>query len=300
MKLSVEFPAISFREGPSAIAKLAIAIEEIGYDQIDIFDHVVMGYPTESRAPPRYPSRMPILEALTTLSFIAANTKTIGIGTEVLVLPQRQPVLVAKQVSTLDILSGGRMRLGIGVGWQESEFEMLHEPFHDRGNRADAAIRVLRACWGTDPVSYDFGYYRADTMAFEPKPPRGDKIPIWIGGMSEHALRRVGQLGSGWLAMPLVDTGWAKKAVATIQAYAIDTQRDPDEIGFQMMLDSPPQDAEGKNFYKNMDNIKSRIDIVQKLGFDWGSINATAIFQAGYRTVDSMIEKLGEIKRAVG
>lgn len=299
MKLSVEFPAISFREGPEAVIKLAQAIEGIGYDHIDIFDHVVMGYPTRTRPAPRYPSRMPILEALTTLSFIAASTRTIGIGTEVLVLPQRQPVLVAKQVATLDILSGSRMRLGVGVGWQESEFEMLHESFHDRGKRIDEAIQVLRACWGQDPIDYSFEHYVADSMAFEPKPPRGEKIPIWIGGMSKRALRRVGELGDGWLAMPLVDLDWARSAVDSIKEHAVRSGRNPDTLGFQMMLDSPPQDEEGKSFYKNMDNIKARIDIVQELGFGWGSINATAIFQAGYRTVDAMIDKLGKIFIAV-
>ncbi|MCY4143709.1 MAG: LLM class F420-dependent oxidoreductase [Gammaproteobacteria bacterium] len=299
MKLSVEFPAISFREGPEAIARLAKAIEEIGYDHIDIFDHVVMGYPTETRAAPHYPSRMPILEALTTLSFIAANTKSIGIGTEVLVLPQRQPVLVAKQVATLDILSAGRMRLGVGVGWQESEFEMLQESFRNRGKRTDEAIQVLRACWGQDPISYRFKHYFADSMAFEPKPPQGDKIPIWIGGMRKRALRRVGEFGDGWLAMPLTDLDWAKSAVESIKEHAVRSGRDPDALGFQMMLDSPPQDEEGKTFYKDMDKIKSRIEIVEKLGFGWGSINATAIFQAGYRTVDAMIDKLSEICSAI-
>ncbi len=299
MKISVEFPAISFREGPEAMARLARAIEEIGYDHIDIFDHVVMGYPTDTRPPPRYPSKMPILECFTTLAFIAANTKTIGIGTEVLVLPQRQPVLVAKQVATLDILSGGRMRLGVGVGWQESEFEMLEESFSDRGVRTDEAIQVLKACWGDDPISYQFDHYTADTMAFEPKPPQGNKIPIWIGGMSDRALRRVGEFGDGWLALPLPDLETGKQAVQTIKDIASSQGRDADSLGFQMMLDAPPEDDEGKRFYQDPDKIKSRIETVQQLGFDWGSVNATAIFQAGYRTVDAMIDKLGEIRECV-
>jgi hypothetical protein len=99
--------------------------------------------------------------------------------------------------------------------------------------------------------------------------------------------------------MPLTDKEWARSAVDTIRAHAINAGRDPESLGFQMMLDSPPQDEEGKAFYKNMDNIKSRIDIVQELGFDWGSLNATAIFQAGYRTVDAIIEKLSEIREAI-
>ncbi|PYM88793.1 MAG: LLM class F420-dependent oxidoreductase, partial [Candidatus Rokuibacteriota bacterium] len=152
MKLSVEFPSVSYREGQEAVARLARAIEQIGYDHIDMFDHVVMGFPIEGRAPGPYPAGMPILEALMTLSYIAAVTSRVTLGTEVLVLPQRQPTLVAKQVSTLDTLSGGRVRLGVGVGWQESEYEALGEDFHTRGARMDEAIAVLRACWGDAQV----------------------------------------------------------------------------------------------------------------------------------------------------
>src|SRR5262245_19373602 len=115
MKLSVEFPSVSYREGPDAVLRFARAVEEIGSDHIDVFDHVMMGFPIDGRSPGPYPAAMPVLEALTTLSFIAAVTSRVTLGTEVLVLPQRQPTLVAKQVGTLDTLSGGRVRLGIGV-----------------------------------------------------------------------------------------------------------------------------------------------------------------------------------------
>src|SRR5262249_62200626 len=106
MQLSVEFPSVSYREGPAAVAQLAQAIEAIGYDHIDIFDHVVMGYPTADRSAGPYPASMPILKSLMTLSYIAAGTSQITPGTEVLVLPQPQPPLVAKPVSTPDMLSG--------------------------------------------------------------------------------------------------------------------------------------------------------------------------------------------------
>src|SRR5438128_788263 len=195
MKLSVEFPSVSYREGQEAVARLARAIEQIGYDHIDMFDHVVMGFPIEGRAPGPYPAGMPILEALMTLSYIAAVTSRVTLGTEVLVLPQRQPTLVAKQVSTLDTLSGGRVRLGVGVGWQESESEALGEDFHTGGARMDEAIAVLRACWGDAQVDVSEKHYRLVAMGMEPKPPQGRRLPIWIGGRSEAAYRRVGRLG---------------------------------------------------------------------------------------------------------
>src|SRR2546422_3225321 len=119
-----------------------------------MFDHVVMGSPREGRSPGPYPAAMPILEALMTLSAIAAVTSRVTLGTEVLVLPQRHPTLVAKQVSTLDTLSGGRVRLGVGVGWQESEYEALGEDFHTRGARMDDAIRLLRMCWSDAQIDF--------------------------------------------------------------------------------------------------------------------------------------------------
>src|SRR5207237_998085 len=154
MKLAVEFPSVAYREGREGVVRMAQAIEAAGFDHIDMFDHVVMGYPIEGRAPGPYPAAMPILEAFMTLAYMAAVTSRVTLGTEVLVLPQRQPTLVAKQVSTLDTLSGGRVRLGIGVGWQESEYEALGENFHTRGARMDEAIRLLRAYWSDSQVDF--------------------------------------------------------------------------------------------------------------------------------------------------
>jgi len=202
MKLSVEFPSVSYREGPAAVAALARAIERIGYDHIDIFDHVVMGVPIEGRPRGPYNAQMPILEALMALAYMAAVTTRVSLGTEVLVLPQRQPTLVAKQVSTLDTLSGGRVRLGVGVGWQESEYEALGETFADRGARMDEAIRLLRAYWTDAEVNLASAHYPTVSMAMEPKPPQGGRLPIWIGGGSEAAYRRVGRLGDGWRGTP--------------------------------------------------------------------------------------------------
>src|SRR5216683_6014943 len=208
MKLTVEFPSVSYREGPEAVRRFARAVEQIGYDHIDVFDHVVMGHPMEGRPPGPYQATMPILEALMLLGHIAAVTSRVGLGTEVLVLPQRHPTLVAKQVSTLDTLSGGRVRLGVGVGWQESEYDALGEDFRTRGARMDEAIRLLRACWSDAQVDIAEKHYQTVEMSMEPKPPQGRRLPIWIGSRSEPAYRRVAQLGDGWLAggMPDADS----------------------------------------------------------------------------------------------
>ena len=299
MKLSVEFPSVAYREGPEAVARLARAIEDIGFDQLDMFDHVVMGYPVPGRPPPIYPARMPIMEALTTLAYVAAVTERIGLGTEVLVLPQRQPVLVAKQVSTLDTLSGGRMRLGVGVGWQESEYDALEEDFGNRGRRMDESIAVLRACWGDERIDFDGEFYGSTAMAMEPKPPQGGSLPIWIGGFAPRALERVGRFGDGWLATALEDPKRAEAMIRTIHEHAQAAGRDPAAIGLQMMLDVPPRDDAGKGFYSDRDAVLRRASSVAGMGFEWGALNATAIFQAGFRSVDAIIDKLAELFEAI-
>ena len=295
MKLAVEFPSVAYREGGESVSRLARAIEAIGFDQIDMFDHVVMGYPTADREAPRYPPQMPILEALTTLAFIAAATKTIGLGTEVLVLPQRQPVLVAKQVSTLDTLAGGRMRLGVGVGWQQSEYDALEERFSNRGKRMDEAIALLRAYWGEARIDFRGRWYTSTAMAMEPKPPQGAGLPIWIGGASAAALERVGRLGDGWLATAFTRNERAAASKEAIRAAAAAAGRDPGAIGFQTMFDVPPTDAAGKAFYADRDRVAARAAQIVEQGFDWAAINATALFQSGARTVDAMIDALGDL-----
>lgn len=295
MKLSVEFPSVSYREGPAAVRRLAQAIEEIGYDHIDIFDHVVMGYPTAERPAGPYAAGMPILEALVALSYMAAVTSRVTLGTEVLVLPQREPTLVAKQVSTLDTLSGGRMRLGIGVGWQAAEYAALGEDFHTRGRRMDEAIQLLRTYWGEPQVTFTGTYYRADAMGMEPKPPQGARLPLWIGGHSEAAYRRVGRLGDGWLAGGLTDAEAARRAIDTIQQHAAAAGRDPAAIGLQAMVAPPPRDAADKRFYTDHDRVVARVAALQQMGFQWASLNATAIFQAGARSVTAIIDVLGAL-----
>ena len=299
MKLSVEFPSVAYREGPEGIVRLARAIERIGFDQLDIFDHVVMGYPAPDRPRPIYPPRMPIMEALATLAYIAAVTEHIGLGTEVLVLPQRQPLLVAKQVSTLDTLSAGRMRLGVGVGWQASEYDALEEDFGNRGRRMDEAIDLLRVCWNDKQIDFDGAFYSATAMGMEPKPPQGASLPIWIGGGSPQALSRVGRRGDGWLAPAIEDPRQARAMVRTIRDHAQQAGRDADAIGMQMMLDMPPRDDAGKGFYSDLDAVLRRVNNVAEMGFEAGAMNATAIFQAGFRSVDAIIDKLAELYETI-
>jgi probable F420-dependent oxidoreductase len=304
MKLTVEFPSVSYREGPEAVRRFARGVEEIGFDHIDVFDHVVMGYPMEGRPPGPYAAQMPILEALMLLAHVAAVTSRVTLGTEVLVLPQRDPTLVAKQVSTLDTLSGGRVRLAVGVGWQESEYEALGEDYHTRGARMDEGIRLLRTWWTDPQVDFAGRHYTVTAMAMEPKPPQGGALPIWIGGASDAALRRVGQLGDGWAASRITDAESARVAIEAIHRAAESAGRDPAAIGLQSMVAPPPRDAEGKRFYVEHDRVLRRVVELKAMGFEWVALNATAIFQAGARSVDAMLDQLralhGKIRAEVG
>jgi probable F420-dependent oxidoreductase len=304
VKLSVEFPSVVYREGPAKVLSLAAAIEAIGYDDLAVFDYVVVGYPTQSRPAPPYPATSPILEALVTLSFVAAVTQRVTLSTEVLVLPQRQAVLVAKQAATLDTLSGGRLRLGVGVGWQQAEYEALGEQFDNRGRTMDEAIELLRACWSEDRIDCTGQRFRADAIAMEPKPPQRDQLPIWIGGGGSAALRRAGRVGAGWMVPIMPDDDVARAAVADIRRHAEAAGRDPDTIQLQGMLAPPPTDLESKAFYQDVDRVVRRAEAVQAMGFGWLAVNATALFQAGARTVDQLTETLGilhaRLRAAVG
>ena len=289
MKLAVEFPSVAYRWGEGAVLELARAVEAAGYDQIDMFDHVTMGHPIEGRPTGPYPAQMPLLEAFVTLGAIAAVTRRVGLGTEVLVLPQRQPVLVAKQVATLDVLSGGRVRLGCGVGWQAAEFESLGVPFAERGRRMDECIELLRRYWTEPSVDFRGRYYTAEAMAMDPKPVQPGGPPIWLGGSSDAALRRVGRLGDGWLAGGGERPETVRERLAVIREAAERAGRDPQAIGLQVQLGDP----------RDLEALAARAAAFREAGFTWGTINMTGLYTAGARDVASQREALEQIRARV-
>jgi probable F420-dependent oxidoreductase len=300
MKLALQFPTIIYRGEPAAIAKIARAAETIGFDQIDFFDHVVMGHPMEGRDPSPYPAELPILEPLVALGFVAAVTERIGLGTEVLVLPQRQPALAAKQIGTLDALSGGRVRIGVGVGWQTCEYEALGVDFHKRGRMLDEAIPLLRSYWSQNPIDFDGEHFKATRLAMEPKPPQGKAIPIWVGGDSAAALRRAGTLGDGWMANG-ASTDTDIPALAPGTEHAERAGRDPAGLGFQAQITAPfdPDDLAGRGFHTDPARIAAVVADAKQAGFDWAAINASAIYILGARTADALVEDLEKIHERV-
>ena len=150
----------------------------------------------------------------------------------------------------------------------------------------------MRAYWGDATVDVSGSYYTSTAMAMEPKPPQGARLPVWIGGASPAALRRVGRLGDGWMGSTVGDDAGTKAAIAEIHRRAEEAGRDPAGIGLQMMVSAPTGDAAAKTFYADHDRVVRRVEEIRDLGVEWASLNATAIFQAGARSVAAMVDEL--------
>jgi probable F420-dependent oxidoreductase len=205
MKIGCHLPMFGPIGTRENVLTFARRMESLGYDSLWASDHVVIPRRIASRYPyspagqfPLGPD-VPFLEPLTTLALVAGVTERVRLGTSVLVLPHRNPALAAKMAATLDHLSGGRVVLGVGVGWMREEIELLGGDYDRRGAWSDEAIAVMRACWRDARTAHHGEFFSFDEIGVFPKPTRGD-IPILIGGHTPRALRRVVELGDGWHA----------------------------------------------------------------------------------------------------
>ena len=159
------------------------------------------------------------------------------------------------------------------------------------------AVRLLRAYWGSEQVDFEGEFYQADAMAFEPKPPQGDRIPVWIGGAVPRTLERVAEYGDGWMGQFVKGPEVAARLMARIREKAEENGRDPSAIGMQLSL-SPFHGEDGKGFFRDTARMADRHAELEALGFDWTSIDTVPLFQAGARSVDALLEKLTEIYEA--
>lgn len=206
MEVGLHVPQVGPLARPDKIAEFARCADDAGFDGLWVFDHVVLQRDQQSRYPYSadgnlgFPPTMDFLEPLTLLAFLAGITQRVRLGTSVLVLPMRQPVLHAKIMATIDALSGGRFVLGAGVGWWKQEFEVLSVPFERRGRRMDECLQLLRALWSDEFVHFNGEFYEVNDWACNPKPARPGGIPIWLGGESRNQLQRAGKYADGWLA----------------------------------------------------------------------------------------------------
>ena len=204
MEIGLHVPQVGPRATSEHVTTFAQAADAAGFDGLWVFDHVVLQKEQQSKYPYSadgtigFPPSMNFLEPLTQLTYLAAVTERIQLGTSVLVLPMRQPVLHAKIMATLDFLSGGRFILGAGVGWWKQEFEVLSTPFERRGKRMDECLHLMKALWTDEWVNFQGEFYEAVDWTCNPKPAR--PIPVWLGGESRQLMERIGKYADGWLA----------------------------------------------------------------------------------------------------
>ena len=192
MTAGVHLPQAGPAASGEALRRTAVLAEELGYADVWVSDHLAV--PTGAA----YPPSAYVFEPLTTMSWIAAHTKRVGIGTTVLVLPMRHPLNVAKSIATIDQFSGGRVILGVAAGWLEAEFDALGIPFHERGARTDEAITMLRKFWTTDHITESFPVHQSAVVSMRTLPQPVRHVPLWVGGHADVALRRAIAVGDGW------------------------------------------------------------------------------------------------------
>jgi probable F420-dependent oxidoreductase len=205
MRIGVSLPNVGIGHTKEGILEVAAGAERLGFDSVWAAHHVLMPYERASRYPYEHSGTevamtpgMQWLDPLVTLSMIAGTTERVRLGTSVFVLPYRDPVTLASEVAALDVLSEGRVILGVGVGWMREEFEAIGVPSRERGARTDEHLRVLKALWTEDPASFDGEFTRFDGIVLATKPHDQGGPPVWIGGNTEPALRRALRFGDGW------------------------------------------------------------------------------------------------------
>lgn len=235
VKLGAFFPTDDMPPDRIAIRDWAQAAEAIGYDYIEVPDHVLGADPTALpgfEGP--YDVDNPFHEIFMTLAYIAAVTERVSLFTGVVILPQRQTALVAKQAAQLDILCGGRLRLGVGVGWNALEYEALGQDWHSRGRREAEQIELMKRLWTQRSVSFEGQFDRVRHCGINPLPIQRP-IPVWLGGKSDATLRRAARLAEGWI--PLGDPdGEAHARLETLRGYLRAAGRDPADFGIECWI----------------------------------------------------------------
>lgn len=245
MHVGVVFPQTEYGPEPEPVRTFAETVEELGYHHLLAYDHVLGANPDsplreEWEGP--YDYEDPFHEPLTLFSHVAGITDEIELVTGVLILPQRQTALVAKQAAEVDLLSGGRLRLGVGIGWNEVEYQGLDKDFSNRGRRVEEQIDLLRHLWSDELLDFEGEYHRIPDAGIRPLP-EGD-IPIWLGARADPALKRAGRMGDGWLPLSVPGHGFEEE-LETVRAATSEAGRDPDDLtilGHLRLRDIPEDD----------------------------------------------------------
>jgi probable F420-dependent oxidoreductase len=285
MRLGVVFPQTEIGSDPAAIRDYAQAAKSLGCDHLLAYDHVLGANATSHDLNGPYTHTDPFHESFVLYGYLAAVTQKIELVTGILILPQRQTALVAKQAAAVDILSGGRLRLGIGTGWNHVEYEALGMNFHDRGRRSEEQVELMRLLWTKDLVTFEGKWHKITDAGLNPLPIQRP-IPIWFGGQADAVLRRVAALGDGWFPLFAPDDQ-GRAQIEQLHQYAREAGREPGSIGIESWVN-----IRGKS-------PESWADEVSR----WRELGATHIsvntMNAGMSSLDDHIHALEGFKEAV-
>jgi probable F420-dependent oxidoreductase len=286
MQVGVTFPQTEIGADPKAIRDYAQAAEGLGYEHLLAYDHVLGADPSNREGWRRYTHKTMFHEPLTLFCYLAAITQSLEFVSGVIVLPQRQSALVAKQAAEVDVLSGGRLRLGVGIGWNAVEYEALGEDFSTRGARIEEQIELMRLLWTREVVSFGGEYHRIDEAGINPLPVQRP-IPVWMGARAEVGLRRTARLADGWFPLGPLDERM-REAVKRLHGYVEEAGRDPASVGIEARLD--------------VSRVPQEEWIAQTEA--WRSLGATHIsvntMNAGLNSPQEHVETIGRYKEALG
>lgn len=288
MRIGVVFPQTEFGNDPIAIRDYAQTVEGLGFTHILAYDHVLGANPDRPGGwQGAYTYQHPFHEVFVLFSFMAAVTEKIELVPGILILPQRQTALVAKQAASLDVLSGGRLRLGVGLGWNEVEYIALGEDFHTRGRRIEEQVVLLRRLWTEPLVTFEGRWHTVPDAGINPLPVQRP-IPIWFGGDSDAALRRMARLGDGW--MPRTRSPEANRALLdALDRYLAEAGRSrPADFGLE------PRLSYGSG---NADEWQAQIEQWRLLGATHLSVNT---MDCGFASPAEHINALQRFAEAVG
>jgi probable F420-dependent oxidoreductase len=286
MKIGLVYPQTEYGSDPAAIRDYAQTAEALGFTHVLAYDHVLGANPERPggwQGP--YTYRTPFHEPLTLFAFMAGVTQRLEFTTGIIILPQRQTALFAKQAATLDVLSGGRTRLGIGLGWNEVEYISLNEKFNNRGRRIEEQVELLRLLWTQELVRYSGEWHLIPDAGINPLPVQRP-IPLWFGGHAEQVLRRVAFMGDGW--MPNYRrAGDAADALQTLDGYLDQAGRSRQDIGIEARLPYGEGDQ----------------DTWQRLMAEWQAAGATHLsfntMGAGFQTPQEHLQAVQALARVI-
>jgi probable F420-dependent oxidoreductase len=285
MQVGVVFPQTELGGDVGAVRAYGEQVEALGYRHILAFDHVVGADPlvhTGWNGP--YDVQTTFHEPFVLFGFLAGVTRSIEFVTGVIILPQRQTVLVAKQAAEVDLLSSGRFRLGVGIGWNTVEYEALGEDFGNRGKRSEEQIDLMRRLWTEESVTFDGKFHSVTGAGLAPLPVQRP-IPVWIGANSTRGLERAGRMADGWFPM-VVPGPDLDAARAVVDQAAVDAGRDPKDLGMEAWV----------KWQGSADDVIAKVDKWVEVGASHISINTMG---AGLETVDDHLAALTAVAEAL-